>query len=282
MPWIGSGINYGHHATSYDLDGQVARDFALLKQLGVTKLRIVYPPFDSANVGNIQALVQRALSAGFYVIWGVTAGGTTVTTSRWASFKSYVTSTLAPWAQAQNNSNLQLSVGNEEELHIDGTTVTASTVRSDVGGTYGSAVKSAYTKGLISYETAATQRAAWASLGKGNLDKIGFNVYFEVDPTGNFTASISAIVSGFGSSGYISEWSTPGGYSDLGTEVGWSDNLMARKAIIQASGVSDAYAFCYKDGAFGVPADSFALMASGETPRIALASLSNKVIVQFK
>ena len=173
--WSGLGINYGHSAGL--TDSQVAIDLAYLKALGFTKVRMAYPDFRTSSLASLKARTEIALNLGFYVVWGVTAGGA-LTATRWGQYKTFVETDIAPWAQSLSNPNFQLSIGNEEELHVDGTTIVKQNIIDDVSGSFGDAIKAVYTAGLLSYETAATERAAYrpTDSGTGSLDRIGFNV----------------------------------------------------------------------------------------------------------
>jgi hypothetical protein len=281
--FIGRGVNYGHQGQNhpYDLVGQVRRDFILMRSLGITDLRIAYPPFDSVTRPSSLVLVRMALAWGFNVTFGLTAGGGVVTATRWAVYKNYVVNVFAPWAQELNNPRLQLSLGNEEELHVDGTTIGLGTIINDVTGSFATAVKAIYTVGPISYETSDTFRIPYRDHGTlGALDFIGFNMYREVNPDISVRIAATNMMIWFGSKAYISEYSTPNGYNDVSSESVWADNMATRAAIYQSVGVERFYPFCFRDGGFGMSQNKFGLMTSAG-PRVALASLGSKTIITF-
>jgi hypothetical protein len=250
-------MNYGHQASHNPYDSaQVAADLGFLKSMGVTKLRIAYPTFDAPGLSAIQSLVQTALTMDFYVVWGTTAtGGTPVSNSRWAIYKNFVVTTLAPWAQALGNPNLELAIGNEEELHCDGTTLTVSTVVADLGN-LATAVQAIYTAGAVSYQSPIPFLTNWASQGLGGLDRIGFNAY-------SFGAGIAvhanSIVAAFPGTGYLSEWGTPNGFTDFKNESIFNFITKKQIAALKATSIPDAYYFCYRDGSFGLPANAWAI-----------------------
>src|SRR5205807_10664379 len=98
--WTGIGMNYGHQITSSSYDTtQVENDFTYLRSIGVTRIRVAFPEYDSSStlINNCKDMVTRALSHGFYVVWGVVTGfGTgTLTATRWAAFKTNVAGTIA-------------------------------------------------------------------------------------------------------------------------------------------------------------------------------------------
>lgn len=270
MIWPGIGMNYGHQAPHNPYDStQVTTDLTFLKSVGVTKLRIAFPTFDSSSLAAIQALVQQALSMGFYVIWGVTTGGPGTTATRWAAFKNFVIGTLIPWFQLQANARLECSLGNEEELHCDGTTLTVSTVIQDISSLAATA-KQQYTYGPVSYQSPGGFFTQWQTNGVGTLDRLGFN-YYNLAAKG-LQASAAGVATAFPNVGYISEWGTPGGFLDFPNEALWHDVLGAQVAALATVGI-DAYYFCYRDGSFGMPANKWAIKLTDDNFRVAAPAL---------
>jgi hypothetical protein len=158
--WSGIGMNYGHQAV-YD-PSQADTDFNYLLSKSLTRVRIAMPDYrDMTNIPNCQDMVTRALAKGFYVVWGVTTSGT-INATMWNAFKSYVMTTLVPWAQTADLS--ELSLGNEFELHVDNTTLTATTVRADLRS-LASSIKNSGLSSKISYQTSilTTYRNPWAA-----------------------------------------------------------------------------------------------------------------------
>src|SRR5690348_3729438 len=178
------GMNYGNQSNY--TGSQADADFAYLKRLGFTNLRINLPPYDSTvNLPNTQDMVVRAVAQGFYVVYGVVSGfgGNTITSARWTAHNNYVLNTLAPWAQSHGVSELCLD--NEVELQLT-SQVTAAQARSDIR-TLASNVKSVFTR-KVSYSTANQSSiiTPWytANEGIGALDLIGFNTYSTAGPVG--------------------------------------------------------------------------------------------------
>lgn len=269
--WSGIGVNYGTVAT-YST-AQVENDFTYLKSQGVTRLRIAAPGYtNTAHIANCQDMVARALAHGFYVIWGVSTGTArpTLTATIWTAFKNYVVNTLAPWAQA--NGLPELALGNEADWESDGTTLTAATVRSDVRSMATTVKANGYT-GTVSYSTAAvsSNRAPWISEGIGDLDFIGWNSY---DTLTNFATNNTLVLSTFGSKTYITEFGSAGnGYSDFNNESAFYNDTVSRIKLMQSAGIQSGYFFCYRDGGFGVPANSFALILTNGNTRVALQAV---------
>lgn len=269
--WVGIGVNYGHQISSLIYDAtQIESDFTYLRSAGVTRLRIAFPEYDGSAglIANCQNMVTRALAHGFYVVWGVTVGfgAGTITATRWSAFKTNVIGTIAPWAQSVGLSELCLA--NENELSDDGTTLTDATMRADIR-TMASTIKTNGYTGKVSYSTSilSTYRTPWASEGIGSLDYIAWNSY---DTSTNFNIRNAAIVSSFANVTYISEFgSITNGYSDYNNESAYYNDVVARISSMQSSGVASGYFFCYRDGQFGVPANSFGLIQTNGIAHLA-------------
>src|SRR6185312_14248206 len=126
-------VNYGWNPQSnpYDLspNGQVATDFAKLKAAGINMLRIIMVQYNDANAYmQIRALVAFAKSQGMIVSWGATLGGGSHTKNDFTNFSNFVVTVIAPWC-VQNGID-EFSIGNEEELHVDGTTLTVAQIQA--------------------------------------------------------------------------------------------------------------------------------------------------------
>jgi hypothetical protein len=115
--------------------------------------------------------------------------------------------------------------------------------------------------GKVTYSTSvlSTYRTPWANEGIGDLDYIAWNSY---DTLTNFNANKPIIVSQFGNSNtYISEFgSITNGQSDYANEQAYHDDVLGRVNSIRSSSIPYGYFFCYRDGAFGMPVNSFGLV----------------------
>lgn len=255
-------MNYGHQFPNnpYDLQ-QVTADLQFLKSAGVTRLRMAYPVWNNTGgaIASCQALVQHALSMGFYVVWGVVLQSPANATQL-ESFKNYMFGTVAPWAQSLQNPNFELAVGNEEELHCDGITLTIATVISELSA-LAAAVRSVYTYGPVSYQASILHITQWSAQGVANLDRIGFNCYSRSAAGAAFQAGL--IAAAFPGKAYVSEWGTGSGFADFQNETAWRDVIYGQRKAWQASGLPDAYYFAYRDGSFGLPADRWAVKTVG-------------------
>lgn len=265
--WSGLGINYGHQFPNKPYDQlQVGTDLVFLKSLGVTRLRLAFPLWnDSSAIASCQSLVDTALGMGYYVIWGVVSQSPTDAT-QWEAYKDFIRETLAPWAQSLQNPRFELSLGNEEELHCDGTTLTVPAVTAGIAS-LATEVQSIYTHGSVSYQASILHVGDWTANGAGGLDRLGFNCYTRTAAGSAFQANI--VKTAFPVKGYIAEWGTASGYSDFGSEQAWRDVTYAQRKALQASGLPDAYYFAYRDGSFGLPANAWALMQTNGNLRLA-------------
>lgn len=276
--WRGSGVVYGHHIPSGAYDtALVTADLNYLWSIGVRRIRMAMPNYDdTGTIANIQAIAIQAMAKGFYVLAGVTSGKghLLLTATIWSTFKTYVSGTFATWAQSNSLSELQIS--NEEEGHADGSTLTAATVRSDVRALAGTIKGGGYT-GKVSYssETSNNNIANWTSDGKGNLDFIHFNTY---DVVANFKTRVMAIGNAFGPKSSITEYgSNGGGYSDFNNESTFYTDTLLRIKAMKDGGIQYGYFFTYRDGQFGIAADSYALQLSTGASRVAINAIKNQV-----
>jgi hypothetical protein len=256
--WSGLGVNYGHsqNTVAYDLTGQVTTDLNYLKSLGVTKIRLAFRPYDSAYMQLTKDLAIKAKSLGFYVIFGVVPGSTGYTLTTWNLYLA----SLPAFAQWVQDSGIdEFCFCNEPELNADGVTLLDATIKADLK-TAAVTLKSILGSKLATISTDEGNIASWASSGIGTIDKIGFNVY---NTDNNFITRVASIQTNFPTTGYVSEWSTAGGYTGSSwTEQAWADNLAYRLAIIRKYSISSAYFFCYRDGSFGVGTDKWAIVPS--------------------
>lgn len=258
--WSGLAMNYGHFAPHDPYNTEtVATDLALLRSLGVTKLRIASPPYDSVDMEHVKVLTDQALDLGFYVVIGTTTGTANVDLAKFIEFEDYCLEDLLPWCQSLQNANLEVHLGNEESLHTAGAGMTLEDVIARLKSLATSA-QAIYTHGKISTTEVSTYISDWVSAGKGNFDYMSFNCY-SVGPV-SIRAQADAIVAGFGADGYISEWGTPHGYQDYNSEEIWKQITKKQVDSLIASGIADAYYFTYRDGSFGLITDGWALKTS--------------------
>jgi hypothetical protein len=198
----------------------------------------------------------------------VLVSGSGTTASTWVLFKQYIMNTLAPWAQTLANTHFELSIGNEEELHCDGATLTVATVITDLAN-LATEVKSMYTYGPVSYQSPITFYTNWASNGLGSLDRIGFNAYALGS---GIAVHANHVLTSFPGKGYLSEWGTPNGFLDFPSEALWRDTLFSQVQALADVDI-DSYYFCYRDGSFGMPANKWAIKQTDDNFRLAAPAL---------
>src|SRR5665648_141608 len=171
---------------------------------GFTEARDVRNYLDTANVNGSKAAVIAAKAKGINFIWGVGSGGTTITANNWPNFRQAILD-AAQWAQ--DNGVYEFQLGNEEELHVDGTTMTVAQIIANLKDV-ATDVKKIFTNGNVSYSM-SWDNEIWRATGKGDLDIIGLNVYKGSD-IGTFDdywkEQISDNYNKFGSEMYISEF----------------------------------------------------------------------------
>lgn len=259
--WSGSGMNYGHFTGGGSSFNQtvVDADMAYLYSKGVRYIRVAMTSANYAtNVADTKSVALRAKAAGMYVIWGLTVQNP-ITPTNWTAYKA-AWDANASWANA--NGIDEFSLGNEEELHNDDISPTDTTIRSDIraGAT---TLKASYPSLNLSYQSSggSSHESTWVSEGKGGLDRIGFNEY---DTINNFTSRLATLYAGFGSNVDITEWSslTLGIADWSGDSRRFAREISDRFKIIKDSGIGRAYYFTYKDGAFGVTQNSWAVYQS--------------------
>lgn len=235
-------INFsdGTHLPEDDVDE--ARSY------GVTcyRLNIISYTSSTVAVDRWKALVEKCLSFADTeeVIFGFSSQSPTITSDNWVNFHNACV-TLAAWFQEKNDNRLIFQIGNEEEMHHDGS-ITNAQIRANIR-TLATAVKTVYNiaggKVIYSSSIAGGSKVApevtdWASEGRGDLDIIAFNLY------GNDTLTdrtSKAIYDAFGSHGYVTEWGIDNGYQTLPIEVAYEIEMKQRMMMIKRSGIPRIY-----------------------------------------
>jgi len=187
------GFNFGHDSTNYDLspNGVVAQQLAYLTTSGITMIRTAYMGWNNQQS---EALALFAKSKGYYVIIGGDWG--TLSPTDVQTYDADVLSE-AKWAQANHID--QLSIGNEQEYRLSG--MSAAQFQSSLKS-LAAQVRAVYS-GKISYETQPYQIASWQSVGLGDIDMLGLNLYCGEPCNENF---ITQAINAFGITHvYISE-----------------------------------------------------------------------------
>ena len=254
MPSSFLGLNYGHQFEPNTIDtylDQVKKDLENFNEWGISALRIAYPVYDGpVGILMCQKIVEEALKYDFEVTWGVSTSGK-LSAEKWHDFKEYMIKNIAPWAEQLKTKKLILEIGNEEEYRANNVTLTSRQIQNDVQGEYSDAVRNVF-HGVVSYSVSGEHIRnnsrenipGWINTGKGNLSKVGFNIYYDLEDL------LRQVQEKFGKDCSISEWGTPEGFT--GDEERDVEIVQSRMKIITDSDIDRAHFFTWKGGAFSV------------------------------
>ena len=244
--WPGLGMVLFHTEESY-IDTLLANGF--------TQLRIDIPTYQNTSwLEHSKTVVAKAISKGAKVIWGVSSNDSgnsdyTITAASWPAYRQAILD-AAEWAQ--NNGVYEFQLGNEEEYHIDGTTMTVDQLITNLKSVATDA-QSIFTRGKISYTCSDNYVSEWISSGKGDIDILATNVYIGGGPgtfNNDWKTLITRLLSAFGSSGtYLTEFNL----SWVSLESYSADESVQAAALsemieyIRSSGMTRALYFAWKD-----------------------------------
>jgi hypothetical protein len=220
---------------------------------GFTETRDLRNYLNTVNVTASKAAVIAATAKGIKSIWGVTSGGTTITSTNWADFRTAILD-AAQWAQ--DNGVYEFQLGNEEEYHVDGTTMTIAQVIINLKSV-ATDVQAIFTNGNVSYSCFHLNVDDWITLGKGDIDILASNVY--MGGNGSYgkiwKIRITNLVNAFGADGtYITEFAPS--YSSLDDYS--TDEAVQAAAVseminyIRASGINRALFYTWWGDTFGI------------------------------
>ena len=229
---------------------------------GFNDLRIDIPDYqDTAWLTSSKAAVIRAIAKGAKVVWGVSSNSFnnpsyTITSSNWPAFRQAILDN-ARWAQ--DNGVYEYQLGNEEEFHVDGKTMTVEQIIINLKSVAADA-QSIFTRGKISYSCAHYFISSWISAGKGDIDILASNIYMGYDNIKGdlWKTEIDALVNSFGINGtYLTEFGlNAGGLTKYSTnEVRQAIGLKKMLDYIEASGITRAFWYTLKNDTFGALKD---------------------------
>jgi hypothetical protein len=282
VKWSGLGMNFGRYPSD-DWDAY----FNTLLANGFTQLRIFMPDYaDSTDLATSKTAVLAAVAKGFDVIWGVHSSISGITAANWADFRQGILD-AATWAQA--NGVYEFQIGNEEEQHLDGPTMTQAQLIINLKDV-ATDVQAIFTNGNVSYAfTNWISMGAWNTLGRGDIDILSYNAYVQAEQYwGNFEVEMDTLVSDFGvDHTYLSEFSL----NSVGLDYFYADEAVQAAAItrmidyIKASGITRAFFYEWGSGEFGVLKDddtyrllwSQALLNSGSVKSTTVAKTTTKI-----
>ena len=168
--WPGLGMVLFHSEESY---------IDTLLDNGFTQLRIDIPTYQNTSwLNRSKEVVIGAIAKGAKAIWGVSSnnGGNasyTITASNWPAYRQAILD-AAQWAQ--DNGVYEFQLGNEEEFHIDGTTMPVEQLINNLKSVATDA-QLIFTNGKISYTCGDNYINNWISSGKGDIDILASNIY---------------------------------------------------------------------------------------------------------
>ena len=247
--WSGLGMGLCSSEASY-VDTLLANGF--------TQLRIDIPDYqNNIWLASSKATLPGIIAKGAKVIWGVSSNNYnnsdyTITAKNWPTFRQAILD-AAQWAQT--NGVYEFQLGNEEEFHVDGDTMTEAQIITNLKSVAKN-VQAIFTNGKISYTCAHDYISNWISEGKGDIDILASNIYMG-GTTFNDTwkTEIDNLINAFGADGtYITEfslsWSNINDYST--DEAVQAVALTEMIEYIKASGITRAFYYAWKNDEFGV------------------------------
>jgi hypothetical protein len=246
--WSGLGMGLYFHQVSY---------VDMLLANGFTELRIDIPDYQNTSwLEQSKVAVISAVAKGAKVIWGVSSNkGNSVdyiiTAENWCTYRKAILD-AAKWAE--DNGVYEFQLGNEEENHINGTTMTVDQLIANLKSV-ATDVQKIFTNGNVSYSCWQDSIDDWITVGKGDIDILASNVYMG-GTTFNDTwkTKITNLVNVFGVDGtYLTEfnlsWTSLDDYSiDEAVQAAGVTEMIN---YIKASGMTRALWFNWKDNEYG-------------------------------
>lgn len=204
--WPGLGMMLYEFNTSEEFDS----DVDTLLANGFTELRVHIPDYQY-DLDKSKEAVLRAVAKGANVIWGISSNSNnnpewTITAENWPTFRQAILD-AATWAQA--NGVYEFQLGNEEEDHVDGTTLTGAQMIVNMKA-LATEVQEIFTRGNISYSTYWNYYDDWVITGRGDIDLIAYNAYMGGKGVYNdgWKEAITDLIAAFGvDHTYLSEFS---------------------------------------------------------------------------
>ena len=226
-----------------------------LQAAGITSIRMDVLDYNYPYETESKTRISEAVARGFKVAWGVSSDNTTITSASWPTFRQAIID-AATWAQANGVS--EFYIGNEEELHVDGTTMTVDQIQANLKS-LATQVQGIFTRGNVSYSTAGAYyvngvsvMTKWHNIGRGDIDMLGWDVYAD---QGDYHTYLANIMSWWGNDhSYLTEFSiNANGLQYYSTDEATQATAIASMIDgIKAAGITRANFFCYNHPDFGV------------------------------
>jgi len=263
--WGGAGMNYGNERAFNPYFDQtiIKNDLAQIRRY-FDKIRIFIPSYiygvSNPIVLNCIYIIDQAKALGFHVTWGVTSTEDTLTAAKYPLFRAAAIAR----AQLAEAHGVDRFATNEEDRHVDDTTLTKAQIRDYCLNDIPNAISAVFT-GDKSTNYAESDLQDWIPLGKGATDSQGMNAYGENEyTTGRFNRVIDLFHAAYGSTGYISEWNLHYDWTQLTmSQARQRTEVRDRQRHLIALNI-DAYFFMYSH----VNDDQFACKLADGTYRL--------------
>lgn len=212
------------------------------------------------------ALQLKAAKPDIYIVFGATRGGLSSTNQ-----DAYTAAVIAEaqWAHENNMDEFQISNETENNKH---SSLTDAQVRAYIRS-LATQVKQVFTR-PISYAVAQGREDGWIAEGKGDLNRIAFNIYGHNGTFSSFVNIARKVHDAFGDDCYVSEWNlhpswlesradglAPG---DMEFERAYANEVVRRQKVLQYVGFTEAYFFALWSFAEGFGIDYFSLWKKEE------------------
>jgi len=271
--WNGLGMGMGVPTSTWTdfINNPTGYDSWLLKVLGkFPKVRIIADGDYANSITASRLLVNRvkALSPSTEILYGISSNVTFTS----VTIDDYLPIAVAEATWAQANGVTRFQFANEFDGRHNGS-MTDANMRDKLKSWVDDL--EAVFSGELSVAIAQGKEDGWISDTKGTIHKLSFNLYgnlVEASTLSVFKGYCDEVFAAFGTDCFISEWNasydwdsfTIGGksYNQTGFDAGLTRELKKRLAIIQNSGIEEAYFFhaWSFSSSFGV--DYFALLST--------------------
>ncbi|MBE3114527.1 MAG: hypothetical protein IMZ59_03300 [Actinobacteria bacterium] len=224
-PGLGMFIHEDYEAGSIERDDN---SVDILLANGFTELRDYLVGYeDPWDLARAKAAVLRAIAKGAKVIWGVSSNthkDYAITATTWPLYRQGILD-AAQWAQ--DNGVFEFGIGNEEESHVDGTTITVAQIITNLKAV-ATDVQAIFTNGNISYSCSDYAIPNWIASGRGDIDILASNIYH--DGYGDWKTNITNLVIAFGADHtYLTEFG-----------LSWNDiDDYSTDEAVQAAGITE-------------------------------------------
>lgn len=237
--WSGLGVNYkGTTAT-------MAVDADYFSSIGLNKIRVHIPSVGDTSWREVAAYFH---GRGFHVLYGLNRSGG-LTAANWSAYSDAVIAEAA-YCEA-NDVCSEFTIGNELHYGIDGTTLVASTLRSNLR-TLCNSVKAVFS-GIVAYDTDVNDYTGWISEGIGNLDRFNYHCYSNWISAGkyiletNMRTPIPLLVAAFPTTLQVTEFNLDSDAADL-TAMSADMRVSYFRTMykfLKDQGVTSAYVFSF-------------------------------------